>query len=374
MSRLRLVLAVDSLDMGGAERHVAGLATALVANGHDVFLACSAGGYLAATAEAGGVVVCSLGPVPVKRRVSVAYGLRLRRLVSVSRPHLVHAHMHASAAAARLATLGTAVPLVVTEHSEAAWRTHSALWAARNVYRHSAAIIAVSAAIRHRLIGTDGVAPERITVIPNCPVPSSLPTGPEPVALGLPGGPLVGVVARLRPEKGVNFFVDAAAHVAREVPDARFVVVGDGPEREHLKRVAGEYGIGDCMRFLGFRPDAPGIIAGLDMLVVPSLSEGTPLVVLEAITAGVPVVASATGGIPEQVRDDVEAVLVPPGDAVALANGILGLLRDPARRARLAVAARQRASSEFNPEVFLEATQAVYESALDGASVSATGR
>jgi glycosyltransferase involved in cell wall biosynthesis len=118
------------------------------------------------------------------------------------------------------------------------------------------------------------------------------------------------------------------------------------------------------VNFLGFRSDARAIVGLLDILVVPSLSEGTPLVPLEAMTAGVPVVASSVGGIPEQIRHHCEGLLVPPGDSVALGEAVLQLLQNPTWMQQLGEAGRQRALAEFNFSEMVQATEEVYQSAL----------
>ena len=118
------------------------------------------------------------------------------------------------------------------------------------------------------------------------------------------------------------------------------------------------------MHFLGFRLDARAIVGSLDVLVVPSLSEGTPLVTLEAMAAGVPVVASAVGGIPEQIRHESEGLLVPPGNALALSEAILRLLHHPTLMQRLGQAGQQRAAAQFRLETMVQQTEDIYRATL----------
>jgi len=118
------------------------------------------------------------------------------------------------------------------------------------------------------------------------------------------------------------------------------------------------------VRFLGFRSDARALVELLDVLVVPSLSEGTPLVTLEAMTAGVPVVASAVGGIPDQIRHEKEGILVPPEDSTALSDALVGLLRDLTHACQLGEAGRKRAASTFNHAIMVRRVEAVYRSSL----------
>ena len=362
----RLLLVADSLDVGGAERHVVGLGGAIVRAGYAVTVACSIAGPLTLPAQQAGLTVRPLLSHLVKRRLSLVFAWRLARLVRQERFDLVHAHMYASAAASALATLATNVPLVLTEHSEARWRTGQARWLSRRIYRRAAHVIAVSNRIRRRLIDEDGVPPTRITVIPNALSP--LPARDSDLALsvlaGEPAGPIVGLIARLQPEKGVTYFLEAAARVAQEVPEARFVVVGDGPLRHELARLAEQLGIHERVHFLGFQVEAPALVGAFDVLVVPSLSEGTPLVILEAMAAGVPVVASAVGGIPEQITHGREGLLVRPGDSSAFGAAILSLLRNPEWARRLGEAGRQRVADCFSHDRMVRQTEAVYRAAL----------
>jgi L-malate glycosyltransferase len=118
------------------------------------------------------------------------------------------------------------------------------------------------------------------------------------------------------------------------------------------------------VRFVGYRSNARALVELLDVLVVPSLSEGAPLVVLEAMAAGIPVVASAVGGIPDQIRHEREGLLVPPGNSTALGDALLGLLRNPAPARRLGEAGRQRWVSEFSYATMVRRVEAVYRTAL----------
>lgn len=363
---VRLLLVTDSLDVGGAERHVVDLALTLDREGHEVTVACSVSGPLAEPLEMRGVPVRALLGRMIKRRVSVPYALKLRGLLREGRFEVVHAHVYASAAAAAVATFGTRVPLVVTEHTEAPWRSWRARIFSRWLYRRAEHVIAVSGEIRRLLIGEYAVPLQKITFVPNAVVPASAagsvaqPDLPEEWR----GGPLIGRVARLQPEKGVEVFLKAAARVLPLIPGAHFLVVGDGPLRGELEALARSLGLEERAHFLGFRSDVPALMKLLDVLVVSSHSDGAPLVVLEAMEAEVPVVASAVGGLPDQIRHEEEGLLVPPGDPVALGDALRRLLRDPAFARRLGEAGHRRAASEFGYEAMVRKVETVYRVAL----------
>ena len=355
----RILHVSDSLQIGGAERVLVGLAAGLVARGARVTVACSIGGSLAVEAERAGVDVRVLGTSLAKRRLDTAFACALTRLIVNEPPDLVHTHMFASTVAATLALQQSRIPLVVHEHSEAGWRDAEARRSSGEGYRRSAAVIAVSTAIRRRLVDVDGVPSATVHVLHN-----ALPLIPGRAAGGglpRPDGPLVGVVARLQPEKGVAVFLRAAARLAQSVPDAGYVVIGDGPQRGMLERLAADLGV--VVTFLGFRPDAPALVGELDLLVIPSLSEGTPLVLLEGAAGGVPVVATTVGGIPEQVSDGIEGLLVRPGDDRALADACRRILADRAFGARLVAAAADRLR-QADPEAAVDAVVALYAHVL----------
>jgi glycosyltransferase involved in cell wall biosynthesis len=336
-----VLLVIDSLDGGGAERYVVDLAIALRNRGWPVEVACSTGGVRAgALAEAGIPVSALLGGL-VKRRVSGGYGRALRRLVEDRCPAVVHAHLYASAAAAVVATRGSSVPVVLTEHTEAPWRDRAACAVSRRVYQRVDHLVAVSSAIRDTLVGTYGVPAARVEVLlPAVADPAAVPHRRAGVSSGL-----AGVVGRLVPEKGVDVFLRAAALVAAALPAVRFVVVGDGPLRPALEARAASLGLAGVVTFTGFRPDAPQLIADLDVLAVPSRSDGSPLVVCEAMASGIPVVASRVGGLPDLVVHGVSGLLVRPEDPEDLARTLVHLLRDPAAAQDLGRRARQLATT-----------------------------
>jgi glycosyltransferase involved in cell wall biosynthesis len=372
----RLLLAVDSLEVGGAERHVVDLALALHRKGYGVEVACSVAGGLSESLEAAGVPVWPLTGRLVKRRVSPAYARGIRRLLRGGGFDLVHAHIFASAAAAAIATLGKGLPLVITEHTEASWQTWRTRWISRWAHRRARHTIAVSTPIERRLIERDGVPSDLVTLIPNAviPAPDETPDSASTLPDGWPEGPLIGVVARLQPEKGVANFLQAATRVSRIFPEAGFLVVGDGPLREELLSLAERLGISKRVRFLGYRTDSRALMGLMDVLVVPSLTEGSPLIVLEAMAAGIPVVASAVGGIPDQLRHGEEGILVPPDDPDALGEALGALLRDPAYARRLGETGRLRTENEFSHETLVRRIEVVYRAALDGDTARSAAR
>jgi glycosyltransferase involved in cell wall biosynthesis len=164
---------------------------------------------------------------------------------------------------------------------------------------------------------------------------------------------LVGSVSMLRPQKRIDVLIDAFARIEREHPTARLVVVGDGPERPALQCRVAELGLRG-VQFLGQRDDVGALLAAFDIFTMSSETEGSPLALIDAMRAGLGVVATAVGGIPEMAPHGECAVLVPPNDADRLATGIALLVQDRALRERLGAAARDRAEQHFVVERMVE--------------------
>jgi glycosyltransferase involved in cell wall biosynthesis len=165
-----------------------------------------------------------------------------------------------------------------------------------------------------------------------------------------PAAPLLGVVGRLSPVKGHAHFLDAARLMLREAPDSRFLVVGDGELADDLKARASRLGLDRACAFVGARRDVYDLVSAMDVFVLPSLDEGIPMALLEAMALGTPVVASAVGGVPEVVTDGATGVLVTPADPRALADACLALVRDRPRALALAGRARAVIEGRFSHE------------------------
>jgi glycosyltransferase involved in cell wall biosynthesis len=184
--------------------------------------------------------------------------------------------------------------------------------------------------------------------------------------LGLSEGtPLIGVVARLAEErKGISEFLRMAAEIAQSDTRSHFVVVGEGPLRPQLEQEAVALGLSERVAFLGARPDVPRMMAAMTVFVMPSLYEGGPLTLLEAMAMGTPVVSTSVGFAPDVVEVGTTGYLVPPGDPTALADAVVTLVRDEALAERMGRQARARAEGSFSSEHQVDATIAVYRSVL----------
>jgi glycosyltransferase involved in cell wall biosynthesis len=231
-------------------------------------------------------------------------------------------------------------------------------------YRQVDCFIAASAAIREMLIA-DGVPSDRaVTVHEGIDVEHVLAAPPINVheAFWLPHhAPVVGNVAALVPHKGQRYLIDAAHLVVQQIPDARFVILGEGELREHLERQVHEYRLEKHVLLPGFRTDVLGCIKGFDLFVMSSVTEGLGTSLLDAMACSRPIVATTAGGIPEIVEDEVNGLLVPPRDASALAAAIVRMLPDRALQARLGAAGFARVQARFTVERMVAETAKTYE-------------
>ena len=289
---------------------------------------------------------------------------RLRRL----RPTVFHAHLNwpiackyglAAALAARVpAVIGT-VHLFVDAPIGTGRRVQQRLLG-RGVDQYIAVSEHVATCLRAHLPWPA----DKITVVPNgvdaLRAPAGGATALRREVAGSAAVPLVLTVARLSPEKGHPYLLEAA----REVPNAVFGLVGDGRDRPKLEAMARSLGVSDRVRFLGRRSDVGDLLAVADLFVLPSLYEGLPLSVLEAMSLGVPVIASRIGGTDEAVVNDETGLLVDPGDSRGLATAIRSLLERPEEARRFGNAGRERMQREFTAAVMAERTQEVYARAL----------
>jgi len=245
----------------------------------------------------------------------------------------------------------------------------------RAVYALHHRVIAVSRAVARDLRARPGlpVAADRLRVVYNG-LDLARVQAAEPLpraALGVPAGaPLVVCVGNLFPIKGQRLLISAFARLRQRLPAAHLLLVGEGPDRPALERLAAAHGQQEHVHFLGARADAPAILAASDVVAVPSLAEGLPLVPLEALALGKPVVATRAGGLPEIIAHGVTGLLVPPRRPEALAAALLAVLTQPAYAAALAARGRAQVLARFTPTAMAAGVTRVYAEALHPSSGS----
>jgi glycosyltransferase involved in cell wall biosynthesis len=362
---MRLLVVVNSLEVGGAERLIADQLR-LGRDRWDAAVAClDSLGPLGEELRALGIPVTVLGACC---RLDVRAVFRLRRLMRDWRPDVVHLHLPRSAVIGRLAGLGLPHRLVATEHNT--WDMYR--WESRYLnaatIRLTDGVAAVSRAVADSIRARLGprALNGRLVVIPNgvdveTIRKTALPRAEARRQLGLgQSGLVVGNVANLFPRKGHSFLLEAAAVVARDVPEARFVIIGTGDQDEALRLAAERAGLADRVVFAGRRREAYRLMPAFDVFALPSLFEGMPIALLEAMSLAVPAVATRVGGVPEVVRDGRTGLLVPPGDAPALAAALTRLLKDSGLRAAFAEEARQTVQACYSMDAYVAAYDRLY--------------
>jgi glycosyltransferase involved in cell wall biosynthesis len=301
----------------------------------------------------------------------------LVRLMRSFRPHVVHTHTSKAGALGRIAATLCRVPVVVhTYHGHvfdayfSPLKTRLVVAAERVLARGASALVAVTARVRRDVLARGIGGDDQVVVVslgldldPLVAAPAR--RGELRRELGLPpGAPLVGIVARLVPVKAHEVFLAAAKAMAPVRPDIVFLIVGDGERRAELETAARASGLGDRVRFLGWRADLDRLYADLDIVVLTSKNEGSPVALIEAMAAGRPVVSTRAGGVEDVVTDGETGVIVPIGDAPALARAVVDLLEDPARAARLGAAARASVVARFGSGRLVGDIDALYQRLL----------
>lgn len=288
---------------------------------------------------------------------------RLAGFIGRVRPHIVSTHVvRATMVAAPLAKWQGAK--VVETYHGGGDGSRGRLVPDRMVSRFVDRAIAVSEAARAFLIGT-GYPADKVVVVPNGRDLSTFRSGIGREAmrreLGVDRGvPLVGVVGRLESRMGHAEMFEAWPSIAAEFPAARLVLIGDGPLRPRLETRARELGLAAHVIFAGHRPDIARVLDAIDVLALPSLSEGLALTAIEASARGRPVVATAVDGIPEVIREARTGRLVPPADPAALSRAIRGVLRDPLGAQRMGRAGRDFVFDRFSLDRQVSSTARVY--------------
>lgn len=343
---IRVMRVIARLNIGGPAVHVSLLTAGLNDAGFQSLLA--AGqigeeegdmGYLAQQMGVEPVIIPSL-----QREISLRDDLRallaLTRLMREYRPQIVHTHTAKAGLVGRLAARLTRVPVVIhTFHGHVFHgyfgriKTQLFLTLERMSARWTDVILTISERLREELIGYRIAPAEKIRVVPlGLPLDQFFDLDAKRGILRSELGystdtPLVGMIGRLVPIKRHELFLEAARAITVDNPQVRFLIVGDGERRAELQEMAADLGLADVVRFTGWRADLPVIYADLDVVVIASRNEGTPVSIIEAMAADVPVVSTAVGGVPDLLCEGKFGELVEPENAKALAQGIRKALR-----------------------------------------------
>jgi glycosyltransferase involved in cell wall biosynthesis len=345
----------------GGQNQVLTTVMGLRSLGHRTMLVAHSEGELKRRAEEG-LDLISLAP---KTEMDLTAAWRLSRILKQLKPDVVHAHdPHGVAMAGLALSMSTQLakpPLVAARRVDFHLRGSSL---SRWKYRQVDCFICASEAIRQMLVGDGVPAARAVTVHEGIDIERVDSASPAKLheELWLPHhAPIVGNVAALVPHKGQRHLIEAARLVLPQVPDARFIIAGEGELRPSLERQIKDHHLEKHVLLVGFRPDVLSLHKAFDIFVLSSVTEGLGTSLLDAMAAGKPVVATMTGGIPEVVVDGETGFLVPPRDHAAMAEAIVALLKDEALRRRMGEAGRARACALFSAERMVQETLRVYQ-------------
>ena len=351
----KILYVIDNLEFGGGERVFAQLAGTL-RDRYKILFACHPGGLLGERLKQVGVPI---RPLDFRRQVSPSRIIRLMAMIKEEGTHLVHSMGARADFSARIAARLAGTPVVSTiamfvERYDVPPIKRALYGAGLQLSeRLCDGFIAVSDTVKKTLVEGHRIPEEKVVTIYNSGVELDVfkPNGRNGFELkrelGLNAeGPIVGTIGRLVYQKAQDVFLQAAPLVIKAVPDAQFLIVGEGPLRATLERLRGGLGLRTCC-FAGFREDIPNLLSLMDIFALPSILEGFPQVLLEAMATARPIVATQIDGVTEVVQHDTTGLLVPPRDPGALASAITSLLKDQGLARRLAVAGRKLVEERF---------------------------
>ena len=358
---------------GGTEEHILTLLQGLDRKRFRLHLVCPP--ELAAKLQPDLPADVELVPLCLRKPSQMAAALRLAGILRRRRVDILHSHAFYSSLFASPIGWMCRVPVILeTSHMREKWRRgwfRSRFVVDRLVGHCVDRYIAVSEATARYLLEQKGLPAQKIVVIRNgsdCQRFNPARSAPSGLKRSLgfgPGDPVLVVVGRLEPQKGHRVLLQALPAVRREFPTVRLVCVGEGILRGDLQQQVRALAQEDSVRFTGYQSNVADWLALADMTVLPSFYEGLPLVAIESLAAGRPVVATAVDGTPEIVLDGKTGILVPPGDQARLAEAICRLLRQPELRLRLGRAGRRWVLERFSQEQQIQGTHQLYLSLFE---------
>lgn len=366
---MKVLLLTTHLEMGGIPVYVVNLARGLKERGHTPIVA-SHGGWLERRLRREGISHANISCKTSSELHPKLWLSVLPKLVGLTRreqPDLIHAHTRVTQVLAWALSTLTGVPYVTTCHGLYRFRI------GRRFFRcWGDRVMAVSGPSMDRLINQYRLSPPHKVVLIRNGVEVNHFSKPVPEEarrffkekVGLKGSPIVGAIARLSPVKGLDALLKALPGLLPSFPRLQVLLVGEGPARPDLIRLAYSLGIEEHVVITHPVEDTRVPLSAMDLFVAPSLREGFGLALVEAMTAGVPVVATNAGGPAEIIEDGVSGLLIPPGDPAPLGKAVASLLSDPAKRRTIAAAGRERAKKEFDMDRVVRQVEEVYDRTL----------
>lgn len=365
-------------NVGGLESVVENLATGQATRGQAVGVAAivepeNEDGEFVARIRNRGIPVRA---VVIPHRAYLEEVRKLRELLAACTPRVVHTHGYRADVIAGAVARWGGYPTVSTVHGfiRGSLKGRFFQWLQRRSLREFDAVAAVSNPLGREL-RESGLASGKVHVVRNAWSNSAeiLGRGEARKLLGLPAdGFVVGWVGRVSREKGPDVLLSSLPEI--EIPRLQVSIIGTGRERPALERRVMELGLESVVSFHGLIPDAAELYRAFDVFVLSSRTEGTPISLFEAIGAGIPVVATKVGGVPDVVRHGEDGLLVPPEDPAALAGAVRSVYEDPSAAQERASSARRRLQREFGPEPWLDRYEEMYARAVGEPAQEAGGR
>jgi sugar transferase (PEP-CTERM/EpsH1 system associated) len=366
MKGLRILHVVYSLNIGGLERVVIDLTKGFMKKGHIVSICClNEKGVLGEELELEGIEMFSLG-----KRPGIAWNLpfRISKIIKKRHFNIIHTHNEGGLIYGATAALIARVPNIVhTEHGkEPGYEEKRILHMVEKVlHRKVKKVVAVSNDLRDRIAESSRTNGKRIAMILNG-IDVEKYYRPESrkenrILLGIgPESFVIGNVARLVPLKNHQFLLAVFRELLRDLPNLRMMIIGDGPLREDLESYSRKIGISKSVKFLGERQDVPDLLAAFDLFVLPSLTEGTSITLLEAMASGTPIVASRAGGNSQIIENRKTGLLLPLDKPKAWVATIKSLIVNPDKGRGLSEMAKVEVKERFSLKAMVENYEKIY--------------
>jgi glycosyltransferase involved in cell wall biosynthesis len=355
----RILYLAPGSEIGGTERMIILLAREIERRGYRIHVVT----MQEPKAFTAALKVAGLKTTPLNLKKKPFLGLlRFALIIVRERPGLIHSFLFAGNMLGKLAAAVSGLPLICSQRSTDDWKK-CLHWNMERWTSHLCKIIiSNSHAGKRALVEKGRIQPEKITVIPNGIDPeivrNSVSSGRNMENTFT--GPIIGSIGNLRTAKGFEYLLDAAKQVVKKVPSARFVILGEGSLRSALEEKIARLGLQNNVSLPGFISPVEPYLARFNMLVIPSLWEGFPVVALEAMCLAKPIVATRAGDLPEIIRDGISGILVDPGDANGLAHGILTLLADEKRAQQMGQEGYKHVLENYSLTKMVDAYEAVY--------------
>jgi glycosyltransferase involved in cell wall biosynthesis len=374
VEKIRILYIFAGAGVGGGERYLLLLADKLDKNKYEVLFVSTAKEKFLEEARRRSLEVLI---VNMDSKFNFIAFWQIRDFIRKKKITIVHTHGAGASFYGRVAAKWAAVPILVTT-------VHNSLYdypisrPKRGIYvfidrltaRLCDKIICVSDAIKDDLIKKSKLPQEKVLTIHNGIDIESFNKNIDASYLERefnvkPHDRKIGIVGRLTHQKGHVYFLKAAAELTKAFPDIKCFIVGDGDLKDELMRTAQRLAVSPHCIFTGDRTDIPELLSFFDVFVLSSISEGFPMVLLEAMSAGCPVVASAVGGVPELIQDGIDGILVPAQSHEALSEAITDLLNDKNKRENIRFAARKTVEEKFNADMMIKSVEKLYDSLME---------